>query len=88
MLDIKWIIFLSFSLDELTFNIKLKSKLVFFSLQNVNIFILKNVETKCSDILENPSPPIPISLPKTYHECAIHKNNLISSFGTVSYNLM
>lgn len=67
MPDIKWIILLSFLIDESTFNIKLKSKLIFFFLQNVNIFILKNVKTKCSDILENPSPPIPISLQKTYH---------------------
>lgn len=68
MLDIKWIILLSFTADESVFKIKLKSKLVFFfSLQNVNIFIWKNVKTECSDILENLSPPISVFLPKTYH---------------------
>lgn len=57
MLDIEWIIFLSFPIDESPFNIKLKSKLGLFFLQNVKVFILKNVETKCSDILEKSISP-------------------------------
>lgn len=86
MLDIKWIILLSFTADESIFNIKLKSKLVFFSLAKCQHFHLE----KCQNRMFwhfGKSISSHISFPSKNLSLIYYSyKNLLSSLGPDSHN--